>query len=414
MPGVMPVHVDACVIGGGPAGMMTGLLLARLGVVTLVLEKHPDFLRDFRGDTVHPSTLRAMAELGVVEEFLEIPHVRVPSLPMETAAGRVLFADFSALPGDFPFVAFMPQWDVLDFLAGVGSRHQSFRLRRSAVVTELVHTGDTVTGVLADTPDGPLEVRAKLVIAADGRRSVVRESGALAVAASQAPMDVLWFRLSRQPDEMLPAVRSGNGFFIVCINRGDYWQIAYMIPKGRFDAIKADGLPAFRRAVAAICPAFTDRLGAEIEDWDSVKPLDVRIDRLRHWYRPGLLAIGDAAHAMSPAGGVGINLAVQDAIAAARIVGPALAAGRRPDVALLRAVQRRRRLPVRLVQLAQLHLLGDLYPNARGKGTDKPRLVRLIRRFPALPRLIGRVIGLGIRPERVPPAAHYEISENNA
>ncbi|WP_051046826.1 FAD-dependent oxidoreductase [Nocardia asiatica] len=405
MPGVRSDSARVCVLGGGPAGLMTGLLLARSGVEVLVLEKHPDFLRDFRGDTVHPSTLLAMDELGLAEEFLALPHVELPQLPMATATGPVVFADFSALPGPFPFVAFMPQWDVLNFLAEAGRRCPGFRLVRQAEVTELVQRDGAVTGVRAETADGPLEVAADLVIAADGRHSIVRRSGLLEVAASAAPMDVLWFRVGKPEGERLPTVRSGKGFFIVCIDRGDYLQVAYMIPKGGFATIRDAGITRFRADLAAVYPVLASRLDAEILHWDDVKPLDVRVDRLRRWYRPGLVAIGDAAHAMSPAGGVGINLAIQDAIATARLLGPVLAAGATPSTAQLRAVQHRREFPMRVVQFAQLHLLADLYPSAGRPGTDKPLLVRLLRRFPRLPRLVARVIGLGIRPEPVPPAA---------
>ncbi|WP_051182265.1 FAD-dependent oxidoreductase [Nocardia vinacea] len=404
MSGVTTESVRVCVVGGGPAGLMTGLLLARSGVEVLVLEKHPDFLRDFRGDTVHPSTLRAIDELGLATEFLALPHVELPQLPMATASGPVIFADFRSLPGGFPFVAFMPQWDVLNFLAEAGGRYPGFRLIQRAEVTELIQEHDTVVGARVRTPEGTLEVRSQLVIAADGRNSIVR-GGLLEVAASAAPMDVLWFRVSKPDGERLPTVRSGNGFFIVCIDRGDYLQVAYMIPKGGFATVKAAGLADFRADLAAIYPSLTEHLAAEIRTWDDVKPLDVRVDRLRRWYRPGLLAIGDAAHAMSPAGGVGINLAVQDAIATARLLAPILGTGARPSVAQLRAVQSRREFPMRVVQFAQLRLLSDLYPNAGRPGTDKPLLVRLLRRFPRLPRLVARVIGLGIRPEHVPPAA---------
>ena len=388
--------------------MMAGLLLARQGIDVVVLEKHPDFLRDFRGDTVHSSTLQVLEELGLVEEFLKIRHTKAPAITMETAMGPVTFTDFTRLPGRYPYMAFMPQWDVLNFLAEAGRRYPSFRLVQGALVTGLVKDGDQVTGAKADTPDGPVEIAAKLVIAADGRQSAMRREAGLRTAESVAPMDALWFRLSREEGEVFPTVRAGRGFLIGTINRGDFWQIVYMIPKGGFGAVQEKGLDGFRAAVAAIHGGLRERLDKEIDDWSDIKLLDVRIDRLRQWYRPGLVCIGDAAHAMSPAGGVGINLAVQDAVAAARILGPVLREGRTPTPAELRRVQRRREFPMRVVQFIQLHLLSDLYPSAKRKGTDKPLVPRLSRRFPVVPRLLARIVGRGIRPESVggpPPRA---------
>lgn len=398
---VTGMQTDVCVVGGGPGGMMTGLLLARQGVSVVVLEKHQDFLRDFRGDTVHPSTLQVLDELGLVTDFLRIPHNKAPAITMDTATGPATLTDFSKLPGPYPYMAFMPQWDVLDFLATAGRRHPSFTLLQGAEVTGLSKTGGRVTGVRYRDAEGEHGVTAKLVVAADGRNSFARGAAGLRTAAGRAPMDALWFRLSRSEGETLPTVRAGKGFLIGCINRGEYWQIVYMIPKGGYDQVVAAGLDTFRDAVSSIHKMFTERLAKEIESWDDVKLLDVRIDRLRRWHCPGLVCIGDAAHAMSPAGGVGINLAVQDAVATARILGPTLRAGATPTPKELDRIRKRRELPMRVVQLIQLHLLSDLYPSDTRKGTDKPLVVRLSRRFPALPRLLARIIGLGVRPEHI-------------
>ncbi|WP_329063459.1 FAD-dependent oxidoreductase [Streptomyces sp. NBC_01429] len=394
-------RVDVCVVGGGPGGMMAGLLLARQGLEVVVLERHADFLRDFRGDTVHPSTLQVLEELGLVEEFLKIHHIKAPAITMETAMGPVTFSDFTRLRSRYPYMAFMPQWDVLNFLAEAGRRYPGFRLLQEATVTGLVTAGGHVTGVRADTPQGPVEFASKLVVAADGRHSTMRAHAGLRTAESVAPMDALWFRLSREDGEVYPTIRAGNGFLIGTINRGDFWQIVYMIPKGGYGAVREAGLGGFRDAVAAIHGGMRERLEKEINDWDDIKLLDVRIDRLRRWYRPGLVCVGDAAHAMSPAGGVGINLAIQDAVAAARILGPVLREGRTPTLPELRRVQRRRQFPMRVVQFIQLRLLSDLYPSATRKGTDKPLVPRLGRRFPVVPRLLARIVGLGVRPESV-------------
>ncbi|MFJ8469290.1 FAD-dependent oxidoreductase [Streptomyces swartbergensis] len=394
-------QTEVCVVGGGPGGMMTGLLLARQGISVVVLEKHQDFLRDFRGDTVHPSTFQVLEEIGLVDDFLRIPHTKAPAITMETATGPFTLTDFSRLPSRYPYMAFMPQWDVLDFLATAGRSHPAFTLVQGAEVTGLLKNGATVTGVRYRDAEGEHELTAKLVVAADGRNSVVRAAAGLRSVASRAPMDALWFRLSRAEGEKLPTVRAGKGFLIGCIDRGEYWQVVYMIPKGGYDRVRAAGLDAFRAAVSSIHGMFADRMAKEIQEWDDVKLLDVRIDRLRRWHRPGLVCIGDAAHAMSPAGGVGINLAVQDAVATSRILGPVLRSGRTPTPAELDQVRARRELPMRVVQLIQVHLLSGLYPSASRKGTDKPLVVRLCRRFPVLPRLLAHIIGLGLRPEHV-------------
>ncbi|MFE4664741.1 FAD-dependent oxidoreductase [Streptomyces sp. NPDC056716] len=396
-----------CVVGGGPAGMMAGLLLARQGVDVIVLEKHGDFLRDFRGDTVHPSTLQILDELGMIDEFLRIKHSKVTSVSLETPAGAVQLADFSALRGPYPYIAFMPQWDVLDFLAAKARRLPAFRLIQPAEVTGVIRENGSVRGVRAETPDGPLEIRTDLVLAADGRHSTVRRAVALPLAVSKAPMDVLWFRLTREPGETTSFVRTGPGHLLITIDRDTYWQVAYVIPAGAYDAVRAEGLARLRERITAVRGGFAARLEREITDWDDVKLLSVRVDRLRTWYRPGLLCIGDAAHAMSPAGGVGINLAVQDAVAAARMLGPVLGAGRAPTRRELAAVQRRRALPARAVQLVQVRLMTDMYPKDSKDSKDLatygklPLVVRLVRRFPFLSGWTARFIGVGLRPEHV-------------
>ncbi|MGY1617419.1 FAD-dependent oxidoreductase [Geodermatophilus sp. SYSU D00691] len=393
-----------CVVGGGPAGMMAGLLLARAGVDVVVLEKHEDFFRDFRGDTIHPATLRILAELDMAEEFLALPHTRMPRVTMETASGPAVIAEFTRLR-PYGFIAFVPQWDFLDFLHDRAETWPAFRLLRRAEVTDLVLDGARVAGVRADTPDGPLEVRADLVLAADGRNSVVRERAGLEVISTSPPIDVLWFRLPRMPDEEMPLFRSEGDSVLVSIDRGAYWQLAHVIPHQGFDRVRARGLPAFREAVVGLVPTFDDRVGG-LTDWEQVKLLSVRVDRLRTWYRPGLLCIGDAAHAMSPAGGVGINLAIQDAVAAANVLVPAFRAGG-PTVEDLRSVQRRRDTATRLTQAFQIRVVGNLYPRSGPAGRDRPDpiLVRLIRRLPPLRHLTGRFIGMGLRPEHVRTAA---------
>jgi 2-polyprenyl-6-methoxyphenol hydroxylase-like FAD-dependent oxidoreductase len=386
--------------------MMLGLLLARSGVEVLVLEKHGDFLRDFRGDTLHPSTLELMAELGLVDELLAIPHGRIERLRAGLGDDQeVTIADFSHLPTRHKFIAMMPQWDFLNFLAEQAGRYETFGLRRQSEVVDLIREDDNVVGVLVRTPAGDLAVRAGLVVGCDGRNSVVRDRAGLEVEEIGAPIDVLWFRLSRRPgdpEEALGRLVPGRAFIL--INRPEHWQCGFVIAKGTFERLQARGLDAFRNDVRVLAPFLGDRV-AEIASWADVPMLSVRVDRLRRWYRPGLLCIGDAAHAMSPVGGIGINLAIQDAVATANLLAEPLLQGRL-TVDDLRRVQRRRGWPARLTQRFQVLVQRrGLSPAVDDEGAGSiPPIVGLLARasrFTPLPRVAGRLIGLGLRPEHV-------------
>jgi 2-polyprenyl-6-methoxyphenol hydroxylase-like FAD-dependent oxidoreductase len=395
--------VTCCVVGGGPAGMMLGLLLARAGVSVLVLEKHADFLRDFRGDTIHPSTLELMHELGLLEQFLKLPHQEMERLIAQVGNSTVTIADFTHLPTRCKFIAMMPQWDFLDFLAQQAARHPAFQLEMRAEATSLIEEAGRVAGVRATTPAGSLEVRADLVVAADGRSSVLRAQAGLPVEDLGAPMDVLWFKLSRRPrDPEASMGRFDLGRIFVLINRSLHWQCGYVIPKGAADEIRRRGLDAFRASVAALAPFAADRV-AEIRDWEDVKLLTVKVDRLRQWYRPGLLCIGDAAHAMSPVGGVGINLAIQDAVAAANLLWQPLYQDRL-TTDHLRQVQRRRQWPTRVTQGLQIAMQRRIITRVLRGGRGRlapPLFVRLLARYAILRRLPARLIGLGIRAEHI-------------
>jgi len=396
------VSVRCCIVGGGPAGMMLGLLLARAGIAVLVLEKHVDFLRDFRGDTIHPSTLEVMHELGLLEEFLQRPHQEVRTLGAQIGDGFLQLADFSHLPTHCRFIALMPQWDFLNFIAEQAKRFPAFRLEMEAEVTALVEEGGRVTGVRAKTPRGSFTVRADLIVGADGRHSVVREKAGLEIVDLGAPMDVLWLRLSRYPSDPGQTLgRVDAGRILVMLNREDYWQCAFVIPKGGFDQIHRDGLESFREEIARLAPYLRDRVG-ELGDWSDIKLLTVSVDRLRIWHRPGLLCIGDAAHAMSPIGGVGINLAIQDAVAAANILAPRFIKGAVSEEDL-RSVQHRREFPTRATQQLQLFVQNRVIGRVlQSTGSLSPPLpLRLLGRWPLLRRIPARVIGLGFRPEHV-------------
>ena len=396
--------MDCCIAGGGPAGMMLGYLLARAGVQVLVLEKHADFLRDFRGDTIHPSTLEVMHELGLLDEFLELPHQKLYQLNAQVGEMQVTIADFKHLPTRCPFIALMPQWDFLNFLAVQGSRFPGFALRMQAEVTGLIQESERVIGLHADTPDGPIEVRAELAIGADGRNSVVREKAGLKVKDFGAPMDVLWFRLNRSTEDLVATMgRFDAGRIFIMINRGEYCQCGYVIPKGRFEQMRRQGFETFREEIKRLAP-FAGKTAQELRTWDDVKLLTVRVDRLLEWYRPGLLCIGDAAHAMSPVGGVGINLAIQDAVAAANVLFKALVEGQ-VTVSHLRQIQRRRELPTSITQWLQVTVQRRIIARVLNETTPlkPPPAARLLARFPFLRRIPARIVGLGIRPEHVNP-----------
>jgi 2-polyprenyl-6-methoxyphenol hydroxylase-like FAD-dependent oxidoreductase len=396
------LRARCCIAGGGPAGMMLGYLLARAGVDTVVLEKHADFLRDFRGDTVHPSTLEVMHELGLLEEFLQRPHQKLSRIEGQVGGQPIVMADFAHLPVRCPFIAFMPQWDFLDFLAQHGRRLPQFRLLMQAEATGLIEEAGRVVGVRGTTPAGPLEVRAPLTVAADGRHSQLREQAGLEVEEFGAPMDVLWMRLSKRATDASSALgRINQGRVFVTLDRGDYWQCAYVIAKGGYDELRRGSFDVLRAGIVAAAPFLADRV-AELRGWDDVKLLAVQVNRLQRWHRPGLLCIGDAAHAMSPIGGVGINLAIQDAVAAANLLARPLLRGT-PTEDELAAVQRRRDFPTRMTQRMQLFLQRNVIGRVLASGTT-PGIawpIRLLQRFPMLRRIPARLIGMGFRPEHV-------------
>lgn len=397
------MRVRCCIVGGGPAGMMLGYLLGRAGIDVVVLEKHADFFRDFRGDTVHPSTLQVMDELGLIDGFLKLPHQQLQKLEGVVGGRSLRIADLGRLDVKYPFIAFMPQWDFLNFLRASGERFPSLEVMMSTEVTDLIRDGDRITGVKAMTPDGAIDIMADLTIACDGRHSRVRECSGLPVEEIGAPMDVLWFRAGRRPNETENVfARIEPGKMLVTFDRGDYWQCAYVIAKGQYDAVKARGLAALLGDVAHLAPVLTPGL-SDVRSWDDVKLLTVAINRLKRWSCPGLLCIGDAAHAMSPIGGVGVNLAVQDAVATANQLAAKLATGC-PSDDELDAVRRRREFPVRMTQRMQVIVQNNLISMALAPGDRPlhvPLLARLITAVPWFQGITARFVGIGVRPEHV-------------
>ncbi|NPD16478.1 FAD-dependent oxidoreductase [Xinfangfangia sp. D13-10-4-6] len=396
----MTSDYDCIIAGGGPAGMMTGLLLARAGCRVCVLEKHPDFFHDFRGDTIHPATLALIDSLGWLDEFLALPHQKAAQLHAEIAGAQVTIADFSRLKTACPYIVFMPQWDFLDFLARKASALPGFELRMGHQITGLLQSQGKVRGVSClDAGGQPQEITAPLVIGADGRNSVVRQAAGLRTLDFGSPVDVLWFRLSRLPDDPAPAMsHAGPAQGLVLIDRGDFWQCGYVIRKGSWQDVQENGLPALRAALAALSPLPAARLD-ELTDWSQLHLLSIRMDRLEKWWAPGVLCIGDAAHAMSPVGGFGVNLAIQDAVAAANILGTPLREGRLQPRDLAR-VQARRLFPTRATQGLQKMMRRKRKPDGQA-APRPPGFLRLIARWPFLSRWMGRLIGMGFRPEKL-------------
>jgi 2-polyprenyl-6-methoxyphenol hydroxylase-like FAD-dependent oxidoreductase len=396
------IETRCCIAGGGPAGVMLGFLLARAGVDVVILEKHADFFRDFRGDTIHPSTLEVVYELGLLEEFLKLPHQEITEVGGQIGDEFIPLGDLTHLPTHCKFMGFMPQWDFLNFFSEQGKKYPQFHLLMETEVTDLIIEGNTVAGVKASTSSGEVEVRATLTVGCDGRQSIVRERAGLQVQSLGAPIDVLWFRVSRQPTDPGQVLgRIVPGKILVMLNRDEYWQCAFVIRKGAFAEIKQRGIDAFRDDIISIAAFLKDR-AREISDWDQIKLLTVLVDHLRKWYRAGLLCIGDAAHAMSPVGGVGINLAIQDAVATANLLAHPLSEN---YVSLnhLQRLQWRREFPTKVTQWAQVQVQEEILSAvlASQQQVRPPWVLRLFKRFPVLRRIPARLVGIGVRPEHV-------------
>ncbi|HVW54531.1 MAG TPA: FAD-dependent oxidoreductase [Rhizobiaceae bacterium] len=397
------VETQCCIVGGGPAGIMAGYLFARAGVKTMVLEKHGDFLRDFRGDTVHPSTIEVMRELGLAERFLELPHQCYDKLSGDFGGKNVRIADFSALPVKYKFIAFMPQWHFLDFLSEEAKKLPAFSLYMNCEGKDLIEEGGRVVGVKALKDGKEIHIRAALTIGADGRHSIIRTASGFAVKNIGAPIDVLWFRISRDqaPHEDV-LLHAGTDHFIVTIDRETYWQCAYVIAKNSVEKVRNEGLDALKASIGKTAPSLMPHLD-DLGSWNDVKLLTVAVDRLEKWSRPGLLFIGDSAHAMSPIGGVGINLAIQDAVAAANLLSGKLAQGKLSDTDLDQ-VRQRRLFPTRMTQFVQIqtqNLILAPIIQGRNRKVRPPFFLRIVSHVPFLQRRLARLFGLGVRPEHV-------------
>jgi 2-polyprenyl-6-methoxyphenol hydroxylase-like FAD-dependent oxidoreductase len=396
-----PLATTCCIIGGGPAGIMLGFLLAREGIRVTVLEKYKDFFRDFRGDTIHPSTLELLYELGLLDKFLAVPHSQVIGLSAIIGGQRFQMSDFSHLPTHAKFIALMPQWDFLNFLASEAARFPSFTLRMGWEATGLIQKDNVTTGVLANTPDGPVEIPAALTVGCDGRHAISRVAAHLPLFDEGVPVDILWLSIARRPSDPENALGYFNfGRFVILINRNDYFQIGYLIPKDAFPQIQQQGIPAFQQSIERIVPFLAGRT-VEIDSWDKVKLLTIQVNHLQDWCSPGLLCIGDAAHAMSPVGGIGINIALQDAVATANMLTESLSSGS-VTVHDLQRVQHYRESAVRNTQRFQIFAHRTLSRALQNTGPVTPPLaLRIATSIPGFKYLTGRFIGMGLQPEHI-------------